>query len=52
MFTGKQKYRDVPDTEFAGYPADLKARYRISGNGRIPDIRPFEKKNRSVNNKF
>jgi len=26
----------VPDIEFAGYPTDLKAGYRISG--RIPDI--------------
>jgi hypothetical protein len=28
------------DTDFAGYPANLKAGYRISGAGRIPDIRP------------
>jgi len=44
--------RDVPDIEFAGYPA-----CRISGRSksRIPDIRPdirsFEKKNCSVSNK-
>jgi hypothetical protein len=39
-------YRDAPDTGtvFAGYPAIPKAGYRISGRisgkGRIPDIRP------------
>jgi hypothetical protein len=32
------KTRDAPDTVFAGYPANPKAGYRISG--RIPDIRP------------
>jgi hypothetical protein len=36
--------RDAPDTVFAGYPANPKAGYRISGRisgkGRIPDIRP------------
>jgi hypothetical protein len=32
--------RDAPDTVFTGYPANPKAGYRISGNGRIPDIRP------------
>jgi hypothetical protein len=33
--------RDAPDTVFAGYPAaNPKAGYRISGKGRIPDIRP------------
>jgi hypothetical protein len=37
--------RDAPDTIFAGirpagYPANPKAEYRISGKGRIPDIRP------------
>jgi hypothetical protein len=32
--------RDAPDTLFAGYPANPKAGYRISGKGRIPDIRP------------
>jgi hypothetical protein len=31
--------RDAPDTDFAGYPAKPKAGYRISGKGRIPDIR-------------
>jgi hypothetical protein len=32
---------DAPDTDLAaGYPANLKAGYRISGAGRIPDIRP------------
>jgi hypothetical protein len=30
--------RDAPDTVFAGYP--VKAGYRISGEGQIPDIRP------------
>jgi hypothetical protein len=37
-------FRDAPDTVFAGYPANPKAGYRISGRisseGRIPDIRP------------
>jgi hypothetical protein len=32
--------RDAPDTVFTGYPANPKAAYRISGHGRIPDIRP------------
>jgi hypothetical protein len=38
--------RNAPDTVFAGYPANQKAGYpvragyRISGKGRIPDIRP------------
>jgi hypothetical protein len=36
--------RDAPDSVFAGYPANQKAGYRISGRisgkGRIPDIRP------------
>jgi hypothetical protein len=27
------------DTVFGGYPANPKAGYRISGKGRIPDIR-------------
>jgi hypothetical protein len=31
---------DAPDTVFAGYPANPKAGYRISGKGQIPDIRP------------
>jgi hypothetical protein len=31
--------RDAPATDFAGYPANLKAGYRISGAGRIPDIK-------------
>jgi hypothetical protein len=35
-----KKSRDAPDTDFAGYPANPKAGYRISGKGRIPDIRP------------
>jgi hypothetical protein len=43
-----EKIRDAPDTDFAGYPANPKAGYRISGRipdfkkGRIirPDIRP------------
>jgi hypothetical protein len=30
----------LPDIRPAGYPANLKAGYRISGKGRIPDIRP------------
>jgi hypothetical protein len=34
------KCRNAPDTVFAGYPANLKAGYRISVKGRIPDIRP------------
>jgi hypothetical protein len=36
------KIRDAPDTGtvFAGYPANPKAGYRISGKCRIPDIRP------------
>jgi hypothetical protein len=29
---------DAPNTDLAGYPALLKAGYRISGGGRIPDI--------------
>jgi hypothetical protein len=29
------KTRDAPDTVFAGYPANQKAGYRISGKGRI-----------------
>jgi hypothetical protein len=32
--------RDAPDTDFAGYPADLKAGCWISGGDWIPDIRP------------
>jgi hypothetical protein len=32
--------RDVPDTDLAGYLANPKAGYRISGGGRISDIRP------------
>jgi hypothetical protein len=31
--------RDAPDTVFAGYPANPKAGYWISGKGRIPEIR-------------
>jgi hypothetical protein len=31
--------RDAPDTVL-GYPANPEAGYRISGKGRIPDIRP------------
>jgi hypothetical protein len=34
------KKGDSPDTQFAGLPANLKAVYRISGAGWIPDIRP------------
>jgi hypothetical protein len=30
----------LPDIRPAGYPAKPKAGYRISGQGRIPDIRP------------
>jgi hypothetical protein len=30
----------LPDIRPAGYPAKPKAGYRISGKGRIPDIRP------------
>jgi hypothetical protein len=30
----------LPDIRPAGYPANPKAGYRISGSGRIPDIRP------------
>jgi len=47
-FLFKQSSRDVPDIEFAGYQA-----CRISGRfkSRIPDIRPFEKKNCPVSNK-
>jgi hypothetical protein len=30
----------LPDIWPAGYPADPKAGYRISGKGQIPDIRP------------
>jgi hypothetical protein len=30
---------DAPDTDFAGYPANRKAGYRISGAGQILDIR-------------
>jgi hypothetical protein len=30
-----KKNRDAPDTVFAGYPANPKAGYRISGKGRI-----------------
>ena len=32
------KFRDGPDSSFAGYPAILKTGYRISGGCRIPDI--------------
>jgi hypothetical protein len=32
------KIRDAPDTVFAGYPANPKAGYRISGKGRILDL--------------
>jgi hypothetical protein len=32
-------YRGAPVTDFSGYPANLKAGYRIFGAGRIPDIR-------------
>jgi hypothetical protein len=39
-----QSTRDAPDTDFAGYPGNLKAvyRYRISGADRIPvpDLQP------------
>jgi hypothetical protein len=39
-----QFIRNAPNTVFAGYPAIRKAGYRISGRisgkGRIPDIRP------------
>jgi hypothetical protein len=38
--TPKVRSRDAPDTVFAGYPVHRKAGYRISGKGRIPDIRP------------
>jgi hypothetical protein len=42
--TGTVANRDAPDTVFSGYPANPKAGYRnsgrISGKGRIPDIRP------------
>jgi hypothetical protein len=31
--------RVAPDTDFAGYPVNLKAGYRISGAGRLTDIR-------------
>jgi hypothetical protein len=30
----------LPDIRPAGYPANPQAGYRISGKGRIPDIRP------------
>jgi hypothetical protein len=30
----------LPDIRPAGYPANQKAEYRISGKARIPDIRP------------
>jgi hypothetical protein len=30
----------LPDIRPSGYPANPKAGYRISGKGRIPDIRP------------
>jgi hypothetical protein len=30
----------LPDIRPAGYPVNPKAGYRISGKGRIPDIRP------------
>jgi hypothetical protein len=44
--------RDAPDTgtDFAGYPANLKAGYRISGAGRIPDIRPDFQLNIQISN--
>jgi hypothetical protein len=32
-------YRDAPDTDLAGYPAYLKARYRISCAGRISNYK-------------
>jgi hypothetical protein len=31
--------RDAPDTVFARYPVNPKARYWISDKGQIPDIR-------------
>ena len=33
--TAYTRLMDVPDIEFAGYPASLKTKYRISGNHRI-----------------
>jgi hypothetical protein len=32
--------RDASEADFDGYPANLKPGYRISGAGRMPDIRP------------
>ena len=34
-------FRDAPDTDFAGYPAILKAGYRISGGAGYPATRYF-----------
>jgi hypothetical protein len=30
----------APVTDFAGYPANLKDGYRLTGKGQVPDIRP------------
>jgi hypothetical protein len=37
--------RDASEADFDGYPANLKPGYRISGAGRMPDIRPDFKLN-------
>jgi hypothetical protein len=40
IFNISVSIRDALDIDFAGYLANLKAGFRISGTGRIPDIRP------------
>jgi hypothetical protein len=37
---GMHRILFLPDIRPAGYPANPKAGYRISGKGRIPNIRP------------
>jgi hypothetical protein len=37
---GMHRILFLPDIQTAGYPANPKAGYWISGKGRIPDIRP------------
>jgi hypothetical protein len=39
QIVGRHRILFLPDIQPAGYPANSKAGYRISGKGRIPDIR-------------
>ena len=39
-YDARIRIRDVPNSDFAGYPAILKTGFRISGSHQIPDIRP------------